>query len=76
MILTAGNQSQNKPDWLKRGTKNEICMLSADFICVMCGLIFDTTTELKVHVLNVHDKFSALSARLNLGFMKNFYLIS
>ena len=65
--IFTGNQSKNKPDWLKRGTKNEICMLSADFTCVMCCLIFDTTAELKVHVLNAHDKFSCIKCKVEFG---------
>ena len=65
--IFTGNQSKNKPDWLKRGTKNEICMLTADFTCVMCCLIFDTTAELKVHVLNAHDKFACMKCKVEFG---------
>ena len=36
---------QNKPEWMKRGVTYELCMISANFTCAVCKLIFDTTTE-------------------------------
>ena len=43
--MFTGNLSESKPEWMKRGVTYELCMLSADFTCVVCRLLFDTTTE-------------------------------
>ena len=66
MFLT--NLQQCKPEWMKRGSQHEICMISANYSCVICKLLFDTTTELKVHILNAHENdYSCLQCRVKFG---------
>jgi hypothetical protein len=43
-------------------------MISANYSCVICKLLFDTTTELKVHILNAHENdYSCLQCRVKFG---------
>ena len=57
-----------QPDWMQRGNKYEICMISANYGCIICKLIFDTTTELKVHILNEHENnFTCMQCKVKFG---------
>ena len=48
--MFSADLQQNEPEWMKRRVTYELCMISANFTCAVCKLIFDTTTELKVHI--------------------------
>ena len=65
--MFSADLQQNKPEWMKRGVIYELCMISANFACLICKLIFDTTTELKVHILNTHDSFSCIQCKVKFG---------
>ena len=61
------NDNVKRPDWVgERGKQREICMISCNFICILCKDIYDSNIELKLHIAN-HDDFSCLSCKLKFG---------